>query len=205
MAIGHHHTPEQFAESSGRVNERFVFGGVRIGDPAYQREKQALIQRYRDMKKQVPLREGLEVIKHFQPFKSESREPADPASPIKQFPYALRKFVAEGLGLKGEKEKDVLFWTAVDSFIDTAFGADAVIEVKSGKGEPPRLVRLDVTLHEPGETKKEEGDNRDRVIIYGEIPDVHESKRTYDETVRKVGEEIIEKLNAQKAVAKAAA
>mgnify|MGYP001605256194 FL=1 len=205
MAIGFYKTPEQFAESSGRVNERFVFGGVRIGDPAYEREKQALIQRYRDMKKPVPLLEGLEVIKHFQPFKPDSREPVDPVFPIKQFPYALRKFVAEGLGLKGGREKNVLFWTAVDSFVDTAFGADAVMEVQGEKGEPPRLVRLDVTRHSFGETTKEEKDNRDCVIIYGEIPDVHESKQAYDETVRCVGEEIIEKLNAQKAVAKRAA
>lgn len=205
MAIGHHRTPEQYAELSGRVNERFVFGGVRVGDPAYEREKQALIQRYRDMKKPLDLREGLEVIKRFQPFKPDSREAVDPASPIKQFPYALRKFVAEGLGLKGAKEENVLFWTAVDSFIDREFGADAVMEVKGEKGEPSRLVRLDVTRHLPGETTKEEKDNRDRVIIYGEIPDVHESKRAYDETVRRVGEEIIEKLNAQKAVVKHAA
>ena len=130
MAIEFRRTPEEIAEMSGHVNERFVFGSVRIGDPEYQREKQALIQRYRDMRKSVPLREALEVIKHFQPFKPDSREPADPASPVKQFPYALRKFVAEGLGMKGEKEKDVLFWTAVDSFVDKEFGADAVIEVR---------------------------------------------------------------------------
>lgn len=205
MSIGFYKTPEQFAEASGKVNERFVFGGVRIGDPAYEREKQRFLQRYRDMRKPLPLREGLEVIKRFQPFKPDSREPADPTSPVKQFPYALRKAVAEGLDLKGGKEKNVLFWTAVDSFLDTAFGADAVIEVKGEKGEPSRLIRLDVTLHEPWETKKEEGDNRDRVIIYGRIPDVHESKAAYDGLVKKIGEEIVAKLNAGQAIAKAAA
>ena len=202
MAIGFYKTPEQFVESSGKINERFVFGGVRIGDPEYQREKQALIQRYRDMKKSVPLREGLEVIKRFQPFKPDSRELVDPASPIKQFPYALRKFVAEGLGLKGEKEKNVLFWTAVDSFVDKDLGVDALIEVKDGEGQLSRIVSLDVTLKSPEEAGKENKEKMGWVIIYGEIPDVHESKKAYDDTVRKVGGEIIEKLNVQKAVAK---
>lgn len=204
MSVGFYRTPEQHAESSGKVNERFVFGAARIHDPEYERQKQLLIQKYRDLKKPVPFREALEVVKRFQPFKPDSREPVDPASPIKQFPYALRKFVAEGLGLKGAKEKNVLFWTSVDSFVDTAFGADAVVELKGEKGELSKLVRLDVTRHLPEETTKEGKDNRDRVIIYGEIPDVHESKKAYDDTVRRIGEEIIEKLNAQKAIVKAA-
>ena len=206
MAIGFHRTPEQFAESSGKVHERFMFGSVRVHDPNYEREKNALIQRYRDTKKAVPLAEAFEVIKHFQPFKPDTREAVDPASPIKQFPYALRKFVAGELGLKGDKEKNVLFWTTVDSFVDKDFGADAVIEVKGEGGEPSRLMRLDVTLKSPEEAEKEYDDNRDRVIIYGEIPDVHESKKLYDEKVREVGEEIVQKFNAQKeAVVKRAA
>lgn len=119
-------TPEQFAESSGKVNERFVFGSIRVNDPAYEREKRELIQHYRDIKKPVPLRGALEVVKHFQPFKPDSREPADPASPLKQFPNALRKFIATELGRSGEKDKNVLFWTTVDSFVDRDYGADAV-------------------------------------------------------------------------------
>ena len=205
MAIGHYRTPEQFAESSGKVNERFVFGAVRINDPDYEREKRVLVQRYRDTKKPVPFREALGVIKRFQPFKPDSREPADPASPTKQFPCALRKFVADGLGLKSAEQNNVLFWTAVDSLVDKEFGADAVIEVKGEKGEPSRMVRLDVTLHSPEEAEKG-GDNHDRVIIYGETPDPHEDKRAYDEKIRAVGAEVIEKLRAQEraAVEKAA-
>ena len=205
MAIGHYRTPEQFAERSGEINERFVFGAVRIQDPNYEREKRELIQRYRDMRKPVPLREALEVVKHFQPFKPDSREPVDSASPTKQFPYALRKFVADGLGFKSAEQKKVLFWTTVDSLVDKEFGADAIIEVVGKKGEPSRIIRLDVTLLSPEEAEKGE-DKRDRVIIYGEAPDPHEDKRSYDEKIRVVGEEVIEKLRAQEraAVEKAA-
>ena len=197
MAIEFRRTPEDIAEMSGRVNERFVFGAARIHDPNYDLEKQALIQRYRDLKKSVPFREALEVVKRFQPFKPDSREPADPTSPTKQFPNSLRKFVAEELGLKGEKQKKVLFWTTVDSFVDKEFGADAVIEVQGENGREARLVRLDATLHEPGEVLKKDIGNRDRVIIYGEIPDPHENKKAYDERVRAVGKEVVDKLLLQ--------
>ncbi len=200
MAIGRYRTPEQFAESSGKVNERFVFGAVRINDPDYEREKRVLVQRYRDMKKPVPFREALGVIKRFQPFKPDSREPVDPSSPIKQFPYALRKFIADGLGFKSAEQKKVLFWTAVDSLVDKEFGADAVIEVKREKGELSRMVRLDVTLRSPEKAEKG-GDSRDRVIVYGEIQDPHFDKKAFDAKVDKVGKEVIEKLNAQSKVA----
>lgn len=199
----HYRTPEQFAESSGRVNEKFVFGAVRVGDPNYEREKRSLIQKYRDVKKPVPLREALEIIKRFQPFKPDSREPVDPLSPTKQLPYALRKFIADKLESRGKKK--VFFWTAVDSLVDKEFGADAVIEVAGDKGEPSGLIRLDVTRRSAEETGKEEADNRDRVIIYGEIPDPHEDKAAYDAKVREVGEEVLEKLAPERPVAKRAA
>ncbi|MBI2639625.1 MAG: hypothetical protein HYW90_01900 [Candidatus Sungbacteria bacterium] len=199
MAITHPHTPEYFAERSGRVNERFVFGAVRTGDPAYERETRELIQHSRARKKPVAFHEVLAVIKHFQPFKPDSHESVDPAAPIKPFPSDLRRFVADTLGLKGEEQKRALFWTAVGSLLDTGFGADAAIEITDKKGESLCVVPLDVTLRPPELAGKEGHRFQNlRVVIYGEIPDPHEKKEEYGRKVREVGEEVVAKLHAAK-------
>jgi len=194
MAITHRYSPEHFAERSGRIDERFVFGAVRTNTPEYEQEKQGLIQRYRDMKRAVPFYEALDVIKRFQPFKPDSSEPVDPASPVKQFPRALLMFVAEELGFKGE-EKSVLFWTAVGSFVDTGFGADAVIEIVDKRCRPSCFVPLDVTLYTGKVAEKEKVGNK--VVIQGMIPDPIDNKKEYDDKVREIGRQVVEKVRAQ--------
>jgi len=209
MAIGRYRTPEQFDERSGELHERFLFGAVRTGDPAYLREKNALIQHYRDLKQAVPLDKALEVVKHFQPFKPDSREMVDAANPVKQFPYAIRKYVADKLGLEEKDSSRVLFWTAVGSLIDTGLqrgvAGDAVLEIRGGLKEPARLMLVDVTRRSPEETLYKYGENPDRIFIHGEIPDPQEDKAKFDAMVREAGDEIVEKLKAQKAVAGRAA
>lgn len=201
MAIEYRRTPEQIVELSGRMHERFLFGVVRVNDPNYRLEEEALIQQYRNRRMPVPFPEAMKVIKLFQPFDSDSHRMVDPASPKKQFPCALRKFVADQLGLKGAEGKRVHFYTAVGSLIDfgidKGISGDAVIEIHAKKqDEPSQYVLLDAKAYSKGEfeEKEEWRGVTNRVMVYGEIPDPYFDKKAFDNKVAEVGEEIIKKL-----------
>lgn len=204
MHSEYYRTPAEIAERSGRVNERFVFGAVRTEDEAYKKAEEALIQQNRAMRQPVSLEDAIGLIKSFQPFQPDSRKMVDPESPIKQFPTALRRFVAEALraGYGKEKSIRVLFYTAVGSLVDTAFGADAVIEITFESGEF-YLVRLDVTKQKDGgnekKTRKEISEDN-MIVVYGEVPDVHEDKAAFDAYVADAGRRIIGKFEAARQV-----
>jgi len=190
---------ERRLERSGKVNERFAFGQVRVESDEYSRAMQALIQRHREAKTAVTLGEAIELIKRYQPFELDRRVPQDPINPVKQFPNNLRQRVAEKLGLERRGRELVRFWTAVGSIVDTEFKADAVIEL-AGRSEkdPSRYVRIDASLY-TGPTYESAEDTRDRVII-SQIPDVHEDPDSYREFVDATADEIAEKFRSQKNV-----
>lgn len=188
MGIGHLRTPWENVQGSGRVNERFVFGAVRVSDPAYDRDRQRLIQQFRAQRSVVPFSAGLELVKRFQPLHPDGGGPVDPENPTKQFPNAVRNYVLQRLK-DGSK---VFFWTTVGSFMDQDLGADAVFEVIVG--EKKYLIPLDVTIYS-GEQSHNPHHLSNLIVVRGEIPDAGLEKDKFNEKVQRVGGEILAKIS----------
>ena len=182
---------ERELERSGKVNERFVFGRVRAEDPGYVQAMHEWVKRSRAMDPEAKFREAMEIVKRYQPLAPDHGVPMDPVNPTKEFPNHLRRRVTELIGKASHR--GVLFWTAVDSMVDTNFGADAVIELKDEtiNREPPRYVRLDAKLlADPGSVRREQ----DGRIVIGEIPDRLEMPKDFDNFVASVADAVAQEF-----------
>jgi len=193
MTLEHRRTPDQVAEIEGRMNESDTFGEVRFRDPHYRTEMQKIKRVAERSRRPVSFRAFLEVIKRFQPLNPEASGVVDPTAPIKQFPNSLRAYLVRRLGIE---DKNVRFWTMVNSGAQDVFDVDAVIEIKRPIGQSWYPVPLKMVSERRGDRVRRIEGHR-VVTMEEEVPSVHILGGIFPAFVSKVGEDIMAALGAE--------
>lgn len=171
---------------TGRIFESRVFGSYEI-TPEFVEKEKALPRdrrgRYRDDE------DIYRLVKEMYR--------GDPAEPESAIAKDLRIAVADALGLSGDEEENLSFYTAVGTPIDHRMGVDGFFEYKDPKTGHRARATVDVTLRK----SKVSGEDAAKAdVVIGELPDAVDPDEADDylDAIDEYGRRIAERLRPKR-------